>query len=285
VLLPPCFARLPPLCPFRSRLEPKAEPPKPSDSTRGCLPCTPWPQHSFLSLRHLPLSHSIQPRQAHASAPPLARRAPAPQLSVDPPTTQPSCSPAFTLRSHGRRTTVEAPPTRRDEEAGAGMGLLSNRVERSEIRPGDHIYTWRAVYAYSHHGTLLDPLLCGPDCAAAGAVNSHWCSTGSTTQFVDLTGILGLHRGQCARICAPPLESLPQLYAPRPAVRIAQSAFRFSWAIDEVFAFLAMFSSLNLSLRSPPLEATIACLVAGVQQGINQVNFSVFYHEKNPYTL
>lgn len=39
------------------------------------------------------------------------------------------------------------------------MGLLSNRVERSEIRPGDHIYTWRAVYAYSHHGTLLNPLL------------------------------------------------------------------------------------------------------------------------------
>jgi len=41
--------------------------------------------------------------------------------------------------------------------AAAGMGLLSNRVERSDIRPGDHIYTWRAVYAYSHHGTPLDP--------------------------------------------------------------------------------------------------------------------------------
>jgi hypothetical protein len=75
------------------------------------------------------------------------------------------------------------------------MGLLSNWVERSEIRPGDHIYTWRAVYAYSHHGTLLDPLLCGPDCAAAGAVNSHWCSTGGATQFVDLTGILGSSPG------------------------------------------------------------------------------------------
>lgn len=41
--------------------------------------------------------------------------------------------------------------------AAAVMGLLSNRVERSEIRPGDHIYTWRAVYAYSHHGTLQRP--------------------------------------------------------------------------------------------------------------------------------
>lgn len=32
------------------------------------------------------------------------------------------------------------------------MGLLTNRVERSEIKPGDHIYTYRAVFAYSHHG-------------------------------------------------------------------------------------------------------------------------------------
>ncbi|XP_065022886.1 protein LEAD-SENSITIVE 1-like isoform X1 [Musa acuminata AAA Group] len=31
------------------------------------------------------------------------------------------------------------------------MGLLSNRVERTEIKAGDHIYSWRAAYTYSHH--------------------------------------------------------------------------------------------------------------------------------------
>uniref|UniRef100_A0A1D1XHT8 Lecithin retinol acyltransferase n=1 Tax=Anthurium amnicola TaxID=1678845 RepID=A0A1D1XHT8_9ARAE len=35
------------------------------------------------------------------------------------------------------------------------MGLLSNRVEKAEIQPGDHIYTWRAVYTYSHHGIYV----------------------------------------------------------------------------------------------------------------------------------
>ncbi|KAK9122217.1 hypothetical protein Syun_019834 [Stephania yunnanensis] len=35
------------------------------------------------------------------------------------------------------------------------MGLLSNRVERAQIKPGDHIYTWRAVYTYSHHGIYV----------------------------------------------------------------------------------------------------------------------------------
>lgn len=35
------------------------------------------------------------------------------------------------------------------------MGFLSNRVEKDEIKPGDHIYTWRAVYTYSHHGIYV----------------------------------------------------------------------------------------------------------------------------------
>ncbi|KAJ0914417.1 putative LRAT-like domain-containing protein [Helianthus annuus] len=35
------------------------------------------------------------------------------------------------------------------------MGLLSNRVERSKIKAGDHIYTYRAVFAYSHHGIFV----------------------------------------------------------------------------------------------------------------------------------
>ncbi|KAL6979404.1 hypothetical protein U1Q18_021071 [Sarracenia purpurea var. burkii] len=35
------------------------------------------------------------------------------------------------------------------------MGILSHRVERSEMVAGDHIYTWRAVFAYSHHGIYV----------------------------------------------------------------------------------------------------------------------------------
>lgn len=35
------------------------------------------------------------------------------------------------------------------------MGLLTNRVERNEIKAGDHIYTYRAVFTYSHHGIFV----------------------------------------------------------------------------------------------------------------------------------
>lgn len=35
------------------------------------------------------------------------------------------------------------------------MGFLSHKIERSEIKPGDHIYTWRALFTYSHHGIYV----------------------------------------------------------------------------------------------------------------------------------
>ncbi|KAL9234567.1 hypothetical protein vseg_009425 [Gypsophila vaccaria] len=35
------------------------------------------------------------------------------------------------------------------------MGLLSHRVEKNEIKSGDHIYTWRALFTYSHHGIYV----------------------------------------------------------------------------------------------------------------------------------
>ncbi|GLT56105.1 hypothetical protein SLA2020_291760 [Shorea laevis] len=35
------------------------------------------------------------------------------------------------------------------------MGLLTNKVERDEIRPGDHIYTYRVAFTYSHHGIYV----------------------------------------------------------------------------------------------------------------------------------
>lgn len=52
------------------------------------------------------------------------------------------------------------------------MGLLSQRVEKTEIKPGDHIYTWRAVYTYSHHGKKSHggrPLLAPSTCSSWNA--------------------------------------------------------------------------------------------------------------------
>ncbi|GFP93575.1 hypothetical protein PHJA_001501900 [Phtheirospermum japonicum] len=35
------------------------------------------------------------------------------------------------------------------------MGLVSQRVSRSDLEAGDHIYTWRTAFTYSHHGIYV----------------------------------------------------------------------------------------------------------------------------------
>uniref|UniRef100_A0A1J3H9Q5 LRAT domain-containing protein n=1 Tax=Noccaea caerulescens TaxID=107243 RepID=A0A1J3H9Q5_NOCCA len=32
------------------------------------------------------------------------------------------------------------------------IGLLSNNISRDDLKPGDHIYSWRNAYIYAHHG-------------------------------------------------------------------------------------------------------------------------------------
>ncbi|KAL8150647.1 hypothetical protein V2J09_020455 [Rumex salicifolius] len=32
------------------------------------------------------------------------------------------------------------------------MGILSNKISKESLKPGDHIYSWRHGYVYSHHG-------------------------------------------------------------------------------------------------------------------------------------
>ncbi|GLJ56030.1 hypothetical protein SUGI_1203030 [Cryptomeria japonica] len=35
------------------------------------------------------------------------------------------------------------------------MGLFSNKIGRDDLRSGDHVYSWRGVYTYSHHGIYV----------------------------------------------------------------------------------------------------------------------------------
>ncbi|KAK1369906.1 NC domain-containing protein-like protein [Heracleum sosnowskyi] len=36
------------------------------------------------------------------------------------------------------------------------MGILTNKVNKDDIKEGDHIYTYRAAYTYSHHGIFVE---------------------------------------------------------------------------------------------------------------------------------
>ncbi|KAI8546151.1 hypothetical protein RHMOL_Rhmol07G0095100 [Rhododendron molle] len=44
-----------------------------------------------------------------------------------------------------------------EKEGREEMGLFSNGVKRSDIVEGDHIYSWRTLFIYAHHGEQSDP--------------------------------------------------------------------------------------------------------------------------------
>ncbi|TXG69829.1 hypothetical protein EZV62_004764 [Acer yangbiense] len=35
------------------------------------------------------------------------------------------------------------------------MGVLSNKIDKEQLKPGDHIYSWRQAYVYAHHGICV----------------------------------------------------------------------------------------------------------------------------------
>ncbi|KAL0784578.1 hypothetical protein Bca101_000825 [Brassica carinata] len=35
------------------------------------------------------------------------------------------------------------------------IGLFSNKISKDDLKPGDHIYSWRNAYIYSHHGIYI----------------------------------------------------------------------------------------------------------------------------------
>ncbi|KAK0601469.1 hypothetical protein LWI29_024565 [Acer saccharum] len=35
------------------------------------------------------------------------------------------------------------------------MGLMSNKIDRQKLKPGDHIYCWRKAFIYAHHGIYV----------------------------------------------------------------------------------------------------------------------------------
>ncbi|TXG65499.1 hypothetical protein EZV62_006774 [Acer yangbiense] len=45
--------------------------------------------------------------------------------------------------------------SKKKQESKDIMGLLSNKIDRQGLKPGDHIYCWRQVFIYAHHGIYV----------------------------------------------------------------------------------------------------------------------------------
>ncbi|KAK9758095.1 hypothetical protein RND81_01G206400 [Saponaria officinalis] len=65
------------------------------------------------------------------------------------------------------------------------MGLLSHKVKKEDIQRGDHIYTYRSTYTYSHHGIYV-----GGNKVIHFTPDPNWnLSSSSSSSFDPTTGI------------------------------------------------------------------------------------------------
>ncbi|CAJ2640592.1 unnamed protein product [Trifolium pratense] len=74
------------------------------------------------------------------------------------------------------------------------MGMFSNKIDRKQLKPGDHVYSWRQGYLYAHHDgteTLLDRLVASsipnfnteipcPKCGDGGQTRTNAQARGGT---------------------------------------------------------------------------------------------------------
>ncbi|GMH22996.1 hypothetical protein Nepgr_024839 [Nepenthes gracilis] len=78
------------------------------------------------------------------------------------------------------------------------MGLFSNRVDRGTLKPGDHIYSWRAAYIYAHHGIYI-----GDDRVIHFTRHGHEVGTGTVLDHLLVSSSPARSPLSCSA-CTPP---------------------------------------------------------------------------------
>ncbi|XP_027366339.1 uncharacterized protein LOC113872742 [Abrus precatorius] len=81
------------------------------------------------------------------------------------------------------------------------MGLLSNRVTRESLKPGDHIYSWRTAYIYAHHGIYV-----GDDKVIHFTRRGQEVGTGSVLDLLLVSSGPSRSRETCQTCTAPQEE-------------------------------------------------------------------------------
>ncbi|XP_052198894.1 protein LEAD-SENSITIVE 1-like isoform X2 [Diospyros lotus] len=80
------------------------------------------------------------------------------------------------------------------------MGLISNRVDKKNLKPGDHIYSWRAAYIYAHHGIYV-----GDDKVIHFTRRGQEVGTGTVLDVLVTSSVPARAQVPCST-CNPPEE-------------------------------------------------------------------------------
>lgn len=112
------------------------------------------------------------------------------------------------------------------------MGLLSNRVERGSLKPGDHIYSWRNAYIYAHHGIYV-----GNDKVIHFTRRGQEVGTGTVLDALLVSSGPSRPRVPCAT-CTPPEEGQGVVSSCLDCFLAGGILYRFEYAVNPAL-FLA----------------------------------------------
>nr|KJB36263.1 hypothetical protein B456_006G149300 [Gossypium raimondii] len=86
------------------------------------------------------------------------------------------------------------------------MGLLSNRIDKKSLKPGDHIYSWRTAYIYAHHGIYV-----GNNTVIHFTRRGQEFGTGTVLDLILVSSGPAQSQLHCPT-CTPPEEVSPALF-------------------------------------------------------------------------
>ncbi|GAV57311.1 LRAT domain-containing protein [Cephalotus follicularis] len=125
------------------------------------------------------------------------------------------------------------------------MGLLSNRVVKESLKPGDHIYSWRTAYIYAHHGIYV-----GNDTVIHFTRRGQEVGTGTVLDVLLLSS--GPARAQACPTCTPPDEDHGVVSSCLNCFLSGGVLYRFEYAVNPaLFLAKARGGTCTLAVADP----------------------------------
>lgn len=126
------------------------------------------------------------------------------------------------------------------------MGLLSNRVDKGSLKPGDHIYSWRTAYIYAHHGIYV-----GNDTVIHFTRRGQEVGTGTMLDLLLVSSGPAQPQQPC-QICTPREEGSGVLSSCLNCFLAGGILYRFEYAVNPaLFIAKARGGTCTLAVSDP----------------------------------
>ncbi|XP_010534384.1 PREDICTED: uncharacterized protein LOC104809951 [Tarenaya hassleriana] len=124
------------------------------------------------------------------------------------------------------------------------MGLFSNRIDEASLKPGDHIYSWRAAYIYAHHGIYV-----GDNTVIHFTRNGQEVSLGTALDRLLASSMTVRHQAFCPTCSLLPIDGHGVISSCLDCFLAGGTLYRFEYSVSRSY-FLVKFRSGTCTLAA-----------------------------------